>query len=284
MEEASCRFQYFFLFVTNLTDPFCKAIQPSGTDPPNPREGGASWSFHTSRRCALALFPGTTRKKRKEKKRIKMTTKMFDQCVVSVYSCTVLPTLRRRSNMCVSPSCASSAPPPSISRICCVFEEGIDIGWGVGFFLVSWGRGRRVLVIIIIIIKYWLLYLIEQKQQWYFLMMNFEGFDSPACGMFLFLWCPLWQSTDLLDSCFMPMIQRKCQTKRITHIFLGNLTTVNSKLLLCNLWFEDVWGHLFFPGGLSTIPTVCSTVVACFMCPFTPLPPCQKTGWVLLAS
>lgn len=59
--------------------------------------------------------------------------------------------------------------------------------------------------------------------------MNFEGFDSPACGMFLVLWCPLWQSTDLLDSCFMPMIQRKCQTKRITHtfFFLGNLTTVN---------------------------------------------------------
>lgn len=120
VEEASCRFQYFFLFVTNLTDPFCKAIQPSGTDPsppPHPSFGKEELPgvFTLVAGVLLRSSLEQPEEKKKKKKRIKMTTKMFDQCVVSVYSCTVLPTLRRRSNMCVSPSCSSSAPPSPLS-------------------------------------------------------------------------------------------------------------------------------------------------------------------------
>lgn len=181
VEEASCRFQYFFFFICN--EPNGSLLQSNTALwhwPLPPQTTPLFWEEELPGVFTLVagvlLHSSLERPDKKKKNCIKMTTKMFDQCVVSVYSCTVLPTLRRRSNMCISPSRSSRAPPPSISRICCVFEEGIDIEWGVGFFWSVGGRGRRVLVIIIMIIKYWLLYLIEQKQQWYFLMMNLKGF------------------------------------------------------------------------------------------------------------
>lgn len=107
-----------------------------------PREGGASWSFHTSRRCALALFPGTTRKKEKKKNALKWPLRCLTS-VLFLFTAAQYCQLYDGEAICASLLHAPLAPPPPLylPNLLCIWRRNRHRVRS-GFFFGQLGEGQ----------------------------------------------------------------------------------------------------------------------------------------------